>query len=61
MHPYTLSLLRSLLSLQADLRDNYNPGWKYNHWELKVIIITIINFFFKIEFMIFLIIKSNKI
>jgi len=18
-----------------DDRDNYNPGWKYNHWELK--------------------------
>jgi len=18
-----------------DLRDNYNPGWKFNHWELK--------------------------
>lgn len=20
---------------QVDARDNYNPGWKYNHWELK--------------------------
>eukprot|EP00958_Prasinococcus_capsulatus_P009007 scaffold884_cov398-Prasinococcus_capsulatus_cf.AAC.25 len=20
---------------KADLRENYNPGWKYNHWELK--------------------------
>ena len=20
---------------EADLRDNYTPGWKYNHWELK--------------------------
>ena len=19
----------------ADLRDNYSPPWKYNHWELK--------------------------
>lgn len=19
----------------ADLRDNYNPGWKFNHWEVK--------------------------
>lgn len=21
---------------QTDLRDNYSPGWKFNHWELKV-------------------------
>ena len=21
---------------KADLRDNYSPGWKFNHWELKV-------------------------
>ncbi len=21
---------------ETDLRDNYSPGWKYNHWELKV-------------------------
>lgn len=21
--------------MHVDLRDNYNPGWKYNHWELK--------------------------
>ncbi|CAJ0592780.1 unnamed protein product [Cylicocyclus nassatus] len=20
---------------EADLRDNYSPGWKFNHWELK--------------------------
>ena len=20
----------------SDTRDNYTPGWKYNHWELKV-------------------------
>lgn len=20
---------------ESDLRDNYSPGWKYNHWELK--------------------------
>lgn len=22
---------------KADTRDNYSPGWKFNHWELKVI------------------------
>ena len=22
--------------VEADLRDNYSPGWKFNHWELKV-------------------------
>lgn len=21
---------------QSDTRDNYSPGWKFNHWELKV-------------------------
>ena len=21
--------------MTVDDRDNYNPGWKYNHWELK--------------------------
>lgn len=24
------------IRVKADLRDNYSPGWKYNHWELKV-------------------------
>ena len=21
---------------RGDFRDNYSPGWKFNHWELKV-------------------------
>lgn len=21
----------------TDMRDNYSPGWKFNHWELKVL------------------------
>jgi prolyl-tRNA synthetase len=21
--------------INLDDRENYNPGWKYNHWELK--------------------------
>lgn len=24
---------------EGDYRDNYSPGWKFNHWELKVIVI----------------------
>jgi len=24
------------LRVYTDDRDNYRPGWKYNHWELKV-------------------------
>ena len=24
------------LRAKADVRDNYSPGWKFNHWELKV-------------------------
>ena len=21
---------------KGDFRENYSPGWKFNHWELKV-------------------------
>lgn len=24
------------IRVKSDLRDNYSPGWKFNHWELKV-------------------------
>lgn len=24
--------------VSGDYRDNYSPGWKFNHWELKVVI-----------------------
>lgn len=24
------------LRVRGDFRDNYSPGWKFNHWELKV-------------------------
>lgn len=30
------SLRESGLRVVVDDRDNYRPGWKYNHWELKV-------------------------
>lgn len=23
------------LRVEADVRENYSPGWKYSHWELK--------------------------
>jgi bifunctional glutamyl/prolyl-tRNA synthetase len=29
------SLRRSGLRVRGDYRDNYSPGWKFNHWELK--------------------------
>lgn len=25
-----------IIRVDTDLRDNYSPGWKFNHWELKV-------------------------
>jgi prolyl-tRNA synthetase len=28
-------LKKSDIRVHYDNRDNYNPGWKYNHWELK--------------------------
>ncbi|KAJ3156388.1 hypothetical protein HDU89_004170 [Geranomyces variabilis] len=29
------TLNKSGIRAKADTRDNYTPGWKYNHWELK--------------------------
>jgi len=29
------SLKKTDVRAQIDIRDNYNPGWKFNHWELK--------------------------
>lgn len=29
------TLKKTEMRVQIDLRDNYNPGWKFNHWELK--------------------------
>uniref|UniRef100_A0A7M4E023 Bifunctional glutamate/proline--tRNA ligase n=1 Tax=Crocodylus porosus TaxID=8502 RepID=A0A7M4E023_CROPO len=32
---YLKRLLSVNIRVRADLRDNYSPGWKFNHWELK--------------------------
>ncbi|XP_029449039.1 bifunctional glutamate/proline--tRNA ligase isoform X4 [Rhinatrema bivittatum] len=32
---YLQRLLHVGLRARADLRENYSPGWKFNHWELK--------------------------
>ncbi|XP_009898375.2 bifunctional glutamate/proline--tRNA ligase [Dryobates pubescens] len=32
---YRNRLLAANIRVRADLRDNYSPGWKFNHWELK--------------------------
>merc|ERR1712086_245706 len=29
------SLKQAGLKVKVDDRENYNPGWKFNHWELK--------------------------
>nr|XP_054758957.1 bifunctional glutamate/proline--tRNA ligase-like isoform X2 [Lytechinus pictus] len=34
-HDYVKILKAGGLRAQSDLRDNYSPGWKFNHWELK--------------------------
>lgn len=31
----TKTLKNSNIRAESDLRDNYSPGWKFNHWELK--------------------------
>lgn len=33
---YQSRLLDAGIRVKTDLRDNYSPGWKFNHWELKV-------------------------
>lgn len=33
---YQRRLLSVNIRVRVDLRDNYSPGWKFNHWELKV-------------------------
>ncbi|XP_030270069.1 bifunctional glutamate/proline--tRNA ligase isoform X3 [Sparus aurata] len=32
---YQSRLLDAGIRVKTDLRDNYSPGWKFNHWELK--------------------------
>ncbi|XP_021566699.1 bifunctional glutamate/proline--tRNA ligase isoform X4 [Carlito syrichta] len=32
---YRRRLLNVNIRVKVDLRDNYSPGWKFNHWELK--------------------------
>uniref|UniRef100_A0AAQ5YBR8 Bifunctional glutamate/proline--tRNA ligase n=1 Tax=Amphiprion ocellaris TaxID=80972 RepID=A0AAQ5YBR8_AMPOC len=34
---YLSRLLDAGIRVKTDIRDNYSPGWKFNHWELKVI------------------------
>lgn len=33
------SLRKKNIRVEGDYRDNYSPGWKFNHWELKVIVL----------------------
>jgi len=32
---YRARLLKAGVRVKADMRENYSPGWKFNHWELK--------------------------
>merc|ERR1712106_1115764 len=32
---YEKELKEAGVRVKADLRENYSPGWKFNHWELK--------------------------
>ncbi|XP_061876691.1 bifunctional glutamate/proline--tRNA ligase isoform X5 [Entelurus aequoreus] len=32
---YVTRLLAAGIRVKTDVRDNYSPGWKFNHWELK--------------------------
>lgn len=32
---FQAALEKAGVRVTTDTRDNYTPGWKYNHWELK--------------------------
>merc|ERR1712032_1493184 len=32
---YKKDLQAAGVRVKADMRENYSPGWKFNHWELK--------------------------
>ena len=32
---YKKDLQAAGVRVKADTRENYSPGWKFNHWELK--------------------------
>ncbi len=32
---YVNQLKAAGIRVKADYRENYSPGWKFNHWELK--------------------------
>ena len=32
---YEAALKEAGVKVRGDYRDNYSPGWKFNHWELK--------------------------
>lgn len=34
-HEIAATLKSAGVRVKVDDRDNYNPGWKYNHWEIK--------------------------
>lgn len=38
------------LRAEGDYRDNYSPGWKFNHWELKVNKELLFGFIYRLEF-----------
>ena len=33
---FIANLVAAGIRAKGDTRDNYSPGWKFNHWELKV-------------------------
>lgn len=34
---YETALQKAGVRVKGDFRVNYSPGWKFNHWELKVL------------------------
>ncbi len=40
-HEIVAGLKAQGLRVHTDDRDNYRPGWKYNHWELKVSVLPV--------------------
>jgi len=43
---YMARLKEAGVRARVDARENYSPGWKFNHWELKVNFFKFVAFLF---------------
>ena len=49
---YKKTFAKAGIRATFDSRDNYTPGWKFNHWEMKVLHFCIKIFFKIVKFVL---------